>query len=479
MKRENSIQNAMFLEMQEKSIFEKAQMYAFKYLEKAFERNIYPEEEALIDLKHFEEDMPNDSSEASNVIDLLNKYGSPATVSQIGGRYFGFVNGSVVPAGLAAKNLATYWDQNTAMQVISPISSKLETVVEKWLIQLFDLPDRTVAGFVSGTSSANFCGLAAARYRLLNRLDWDINEKGLFNAPKLRIVTSKQAHSTILKTIGLLGFGKNNIEWVDVDDQGRIRPKLIPELDERTILILQAGNVNSGSFDPFNEICEKANEANAWVHIDGAFGLWAGAAEKLKHLTNGINKANSCAVDGHKTLNTPYDCGIVLCEDKEAIVSALHMSGSYIILSEERDGMFYTPEMSRRARIIELWATLKYLGRKGIDQMVYGLHQRAVQFRQELNKFTGFEILNDVVFNQVIVSCETDELTSRTIERIQELRECWVGGSTWNGRKVIRISVCSWATTPEDINRSVKSFEQALSEVKEEIKTATNKDYTQ
>jgi len=355
------------------------------------------------------------------------------------------------------------------MQVISPVAAKLESVVEKWLKELFGLPDSTVAGFVSGTSSANFCGLAAARYRLLKRMGWDINEQGLFDAPKIRIVTGKQAHSTVMKAIGLLGFGKNNVEWVEVDDQGRIRPELMPALDDRTLVILQAGNVNSGAFDAFDEICDKANQANAWVHIDGAFGLWAAAVSELKYLTKGIHKANSWATDGHKTLNTPYDCGVVLCEDKEALVSALHMTGSYIILGEERDGMLYTPEMSRRARIIELWATMKYLGKTGIDQMVYGMHQRALEFAEALRKIEGFEVLNEVVFNQILVQCKSDEMTAKTMQRIQELRECWVGGSTWFGRKVIRISVCSWATTPEDIRRSAASFERALRETSLEI----------
>jgi len=465
----------MYNEIRDKNLFKKAQEYGFQYLEKAFDRNVYPTQDAIDDLKHFDEDLPTYSTNASNIIDFLNQYGSSATVSQIGGRYYGFVCGSAVPAGLAAKTLSTFWDQNAAIQVLSPLASKLESVVEKWLKQIFNLPEQTVAGFVSGTSVATFCGLAAARYRLLKRLNWEINEKGLYDAPKIRIVTGRQAHSTVLKAISLLGFGKDNIEWVKVDEQGKIIPELLPELDDRTIVILQAGNVNSGSFDAFEEICRKANKANSWVHIDGAFGLWVAAVEKLSHLTKGIEKANSWSVDGHKTLNTPYDCGIVMCKDKKAIISALHMTGSYIILSNSRDGMFYTPEMSRRARIIELWATLKYLGKDGINQMVYGMHRRAVQFANELEKIDGFKVLNDIVFNQVLVSCETDELTTKTIERIQELRECWVGGSSWNGKKVIRISICSWATTSEDIIRSVRSFNQALNQARELIQNATNK----
>ena len=474
MKPINNTQDQMYADVKNKSIFDEAHDFGYKYLENVFDRNVYPTENALSNLKNFNEEMPEQPTNAHEILSFLNTYGSPATVSTLGARYFGFVSGGAVPAGLAAKTLATFWDQAPAMHVLSPIGSKLETVVETWLNQLFELPERTVAGFVSGTSTANFCGLAAARYRLLSNLDWNINEKGLFHAPKLRVVTGRHAHSTILKAIGLLGFGKDNIEWVDVDDQGRMNPSLLPTLDSRTILILQAGNVNSGSFDDFNEICELANKANSWVHIDGAFGLWAAAVGKLKHLTQGIEKANSWAVDGHKTLNTPYDSGIVLCEDKEAIKSALHMTGSYIVTSEERDGMFYTPEMSRRARVIELWATMKYLGKEGIDQMVYGMYQRVLQFAEELGRTDGFSVLNDVVFNQVLVSCETDELTTKVIERIQELRECWVGGSLWEGKKVIRISVCSWATTEKDVSRSVRSFKQALSEIKAELYSVEN-----
>ena len=459
------VQNQMYKEVDEKIIFEKASQFAKEYLESVFERNVYPTEEALADLDKFDESMPLDSTKANDVIQFLNEYGSPATVTTTGARYFGFVSGAAVPVSLAAKVISTFWDQAPAMHVLSPIGSTLETVVEKWLKEIFNLPESTVAGFVSGTSTANICGLAAARFRLLSNLNWDINDKGLFNAPKLRIVTGKHAHSTILKAIGLLGFGKENIEWVDVDDQGRLELSSLPQLDDRTILILQAGNVNSGSFDNFSELCKIAKKAGSWVHIDGAFGLWAGAVNKLKHLTNGIEGANSWAVDGHKTLNTPYDCGIVLCEDEVAIRSALHMAGSYIVTSGKRDGMFYTPEMSRRARVIELWATMKYLGKKGIDEMIYEMHIRANQFANEIKIVEGFSVLNDVVFNQVLISCADDDLTDKVMKRVQDLRECWAGGSVWNGKKVIRISVCSWATTASDITRSVNSFKQALNEI--------------
>ncbi|HNP07937.1 MAG TPA: aminotransferase class V-fold PLP-dependent enzyme [Cyclobacteriaceae bacterium] len=461
MSTKKSIQERMFSEVGS-GLFEKAQSYGLEYLLKVFDRNVFPENQALVDLEKFVEEMPTQSEDASKVIDLLHQFGSPATVATMGGRYFGFVTGSVLPASLAAKNLSLFWDQVSAMQVMSPITAKLEAIVEKWLVDLLRLPPNTVAGFVSGSSMANFCGLVAARYRILKNKGWDITEKGLFDAPRIRVVAGRHAHSTILKAVSLSGIGKSNIEWVDVDDQGRIIPELIPLLSDNTILILQAGNVNSGSFDNFKSICQKAQAQGAWVHIDGAFGLWAQASQKLKHLTDGIEFANSWTVDAHKTLNTPYDSGVILCADKEALVSSLHMTGGYIITGNERDGMLYTPEMSRRARIIEFWAALKYLGKDGLGEMIQGFHERAIQFSKGLNEIKGFHILNEVVFNQVLVGCETEEITTQTISKIQELKVCWVGGSTWLGKKVIRISVCSWATTETDVDLSVKSFEQAL-----------------
>lgn len=457
-----SLQKKLFQQLNDKSLFEQAQTYSREYLDQVMNRKVFPTEEAIQQLAAFDEPLPEEITSPEAVLDQLNQYGSPNTLPTTGGRYFGFVTGGVVPVGMAAKHLATYWDQASSMYINSPISSKLETVVEGWYKDLFHLPDTAVAGFVSGTSAANLCGLAAARYRLLERQGWEVNEKGLFDAPKIRVVTGKHAHSTVLKAIAVLGLGKQNIEWVAVDEQGRIVPEDLPELDDKTLLVLQAGNVNSGAFDNFAAILPKARAANAWVHIDGAFGLWAQAVEELKHLTQGMEGATSWAVDGHKTLNTPYDSGIILCADAEALSAALNMTGSYIVFSKERDGMRYTPEMSRRSRIIEMWAIMKYLGKKGIDEMVLGMHQRARQFAEEIQKIEGFSVPNEVVFNQVMVQCQDDETTQKVLEAVQQLRTCWVGGATWFGKKVIRVSVCSWATTEEDITASVESFVQAL-----------------
>jgi len=464
-----SLQKRMFKDFKKKSLFNMSLKFGLRYLAESSKRDIFPSKIAIENLHEFDETFPEKPASAENIIKKLNRFGSPATVTQIGGRYFGFVCGSAVPAGLAAKNLATFWDQNSAMYVLSPITSKLESIVENWIRDIFHLSDGYVTSFLSGSSMATFCGLAAARYRLLERMHWDIGTKGLNNAPPLRIVTGRQAHSTVLKAVSLLGFGTEHIEWVDVDEQGRIKADKIPFLDDKTILILQAGNVNSGSFDDFNSICTKAKEQGAWIHIDGAFGLWAAASERLNHLTNGIEIGDSLSVDGHKTLNTPYDCGLLICGDKDALKSALHMSGSYIVTSENRDGMFYTPEMSRRSRIIELWATMKSLGKEGIGQMVENMHERAVQFRDSLKGIEGFTVLNDVVFNQVIITCKSDELTAKTLKNIQDSRICWVGGSQWFGRKVIRISISSWSTTIEDVKKSVRSFADSLSKAEKEI----------
>jgi len=459
------IREMMFNEMSEKRIFNKVKDYAFEYADNSLSRNVFPTHEAIEGLKEFDEELPVGPTLAEDVIDKLNKFGSPATVIENGGRFFGFVIGGTIPVSLAARWLADFWDQNAGMYVTSPVASKLETVVEGWLRQIFRLPDNVVSGFVSGTTTAVFCALAAARYRVLKQMDWDVNTKGLFNSPKIRIVAGMEAHGAVLKAVSMLGLGRDNIEWVEVDDQGRMIADKVPELDKNTILILQAGNVNSGSFDPFDEICDKAVKAKAWIHIDGAFGLWAACTENLRYLTKGIEKANSWSVDAHKTLNTPYDSGIVLCNDRDALFSALHVTGSYLMHSEARDGYSYTPEMSRRARIVEIWAAIRYLGSEGMRDLVDGLFDRTRQFAFEL-KEAGFQVLNDVVFNQVLVVCENDDITSKTLELIQSSGECWCGGAQWRNRKVIRVSVSSWATTPEDITRSVKAFAKAYREVK-------------
>ncbi len=449
----------------DRALLEQVHGYALDYMDTVQERPVFPVPEAIAGLEAFDEPFPELPGDPYALLKLLHEKGSPATVAQTGGRYFGFVNGGIAPAGLAAKWLADVWDQNTAMYVISPIASRLEEVCEQWLVSLLGLPQGTAAGFVGGSSTATLCGLAAGRNHLLKEQGYNVAEKGLFGAPEIKVVLSEGAHSTIYKALSILGLGSERVIKVPMDEQGRIREDLAPELDSRTLLILQAGNVNSGAFDPFGGLCEKARAAGAWVHIDGAFGLWAAGSEPLKHLTAGFDKADSWSVDAHKTLNAPYDNGIILCRDRDALTGALSMAGSYIVYSPQRDGMLYTPEMSRRARIVELWATLKSMGRTGVSELIEDLHQKAVYFAEALSK-EGFQILNEVCFNQVLVSVGTPALTLATLKAVQDSGELWCGGSQWQGNPVIRLSVCSYRTTPEDIDRCIRAFVAARDSAK-------------
>ena len=460
MTRRTHLQQKMAPLMKQQDLFEQAKDYAYEYLDGIFDRNVYPTAEALAALNHFDEALPGAPGDPAEMLRMLHQFGSPATVASTGGRYFGLVVGSVFPPVMAAKWLSDVWDQLSALYVTSPIISKLEAVSEKWVVELLGLPEGCAAGFVSGSSMAILCGLAAARHELLQRAGWDVNAQGLFGAPPMRVVVGAEAHSTVFKSLALLGLGKDRIERVPVDDQGRMLASQVPALDSKTLLILQAGNVNSGSFDPLDELCALGNAAHAWVHMDGAFGLWAAASKNQQHLTKGMEKADSWSVDGHKTLNTPYDSGIVLCKHREALVSALQATGSYILYGENRDGMLYTPEMSRRGRALELWATLKILGKSGVEELVDTLCARTQQFARLMQK-EGFTILNDVVFNQALVACSSPEETAAVLKNLQQSGECWCGGARWRDTPVIRVSVCSWATTEEDIERSVAAFVQA------------------
>ena len=460
-----NLREKMQSEMASKVLLKQAAIYGLDYAEHIQHRAVFPTSQAIGNLEGFIEELPALPGDAEQILQNLHQLGSPASVATTSGRYFGFVTGSALPVTLASKWLTDVWDQNSALFLMSPIAATLETVTEAWLSKLFGLPDQVVASFLSGSSMAIFCGLAAARFRICKNQGWDFNQKGHNGAPDIRIVAGHSAHGSVIKAAALLGFGTDNIEWVNCDDQGRLIESNLPPLDNNTIVLAQAGHVSTGSFDPINEICDLANQAGAWVHIDGAFGLWACATNKLSNLTAGMEKAQSWSVDAHKTLNAPYDNGILLCADREALVNALQISGRYLNFSEHRDGMLYTPEMSRRARVTELWAALKYLGRQGIDELVFGLHERAAQFASELTS-ADFNVLNDVVFNQVLVGFDwPDATTADFIDQLQKSGECWVGGTTWGDKSVVRISVCSWATTVEDISRSVAAFIEARKQV--------------
>ena len=451
----------MLNELNDKKALIKAKNYAFEYIDTTDEKRIYPSEKEINALQAFHEDLNQNPCSGEEIIEFLAKVGTKGTITQTGGRYFGFVNGGIIPAALSAKWLADVWDQCGGLYLTSPINAELEMVCEHWLKDLLGLPKVTIAGFVSGTSMANLSALAAARHQLLKNRDWDISKKGFNGAPKIRIITHDQVHASIKKTLVLLGFGICDIEWVPSDDQGRVIVSELPELDDTCLVLLQAGNANTGAFDNFNAVCDLANKAGAWVHIDGAFGLWAAATDKLSYLTNGIAKASSWAVDGHKTLNTPYDSGIVLCRHPQALLGALQATGEYIIYSDRKDPLLSTPELSKRSRAIELWATMKFLGKRGIDELITGFHEYACKMAKELEKM-GYILLNAVVFNQILVRSSSDEKTNAIIKYVQESGVCWVGGTYWHNSTAIRISICSWRTSDMDIDRSIKVFKEAL-----------------
>jgi glutamate/tyrosine decarboxylase-like PLP-dependent enzyme len=340
---------------------------------------------------------------------------------------------------------------------MSPAAASLEDAVLAWVRELLGLPAECGGALVTGATMANFAGLAAARHDLLERAGWDVENDGLFDAPPLTVVVGDEVHVSLIKALGMLGLGRKRVVRVPVDGQGRIRPAELPPLDGRTMVCIQAGNVNTGAFDPAREICRRARDAGSWVHVDGAFGLWGAASPQYRHLTEGFELADSWATDAHKWPNVGYDCGIALVRHPSALRAAMAVGAAYLAPGDLREPCHYTPEMSRRARGIELWAALQSLGRNGIAGLIERTCGYAQQFAEGLRK-AGYEILNDVVINQVLVSFGSPETTRSVIERLQREGTCWCGGTEWQGRVAMRISVSSWATTAEDVEASLAAI---------------------
>jgi glutamate/tyrosine decarboxylase-like PLP-dependent enzyme len=430
---------------------------AARYVTDIRDRSVVPNAQALAQLKGLGGSLPLAPTAPEEVIALLDENGSRATMASTGGRYFGFVTGGTLPAALAANWLAGAWDQNAAVQVMSPVAARLEEIVLGWMLELLGLPAASGGGFVTGTTAANFSALAAARSALLTRQGWDVEERGLFGAPTIRVVVSDEVHLSVLKALQMLGLGRARVERVATDEQGRLRATQLPTLDANTIVCIQAGNVNTGSFDPAEEICERARSAGAWVHVDGAFGLWAAISPKYAQLLHGVGAADSWAIDCHKWLNVPYDSGAAFVRDAAHLRRAMTTVAAYIPASQQRDPWLYTPEASRRARGIELWAAIKSMGRSGLCEIVERNCRQATAIAAGLRS-ARFEILNDVVLNQVLVSFGTTEQTERVISGVQADGTCWCGATRWHGNAAMRISVSSWATTDEDIERSVAAI---------------------
>jgi glutamate/tyrosine decarboxylase-like PLP-dependent enzyme len=437
---------------------------AAAYVGAIAERRVSPAREAVAALRELREPMPETSTDAKEVVAMLDAIGSPATVATTGGRYFGFVIGGSLPASTGASWLASAWDQNAALRVMSPVAAELEDVALGWVRELLNLPGECDGGLVTCATAANFTALTAARSAVLLRAGWNVEEDGVNGAPPLEIVVGEEVHASVQKALSLGGFGRKRVTVVPADSQGRMRAEKLPKLSARSIVCIQAGNVNTGSFDPAPEICEQAHAAGAWVHVDGAFGLWAAVSPEYAHLARGFELADSWATDAHKWLNVNYDSGIVMVRDGMALRRAMTISAAYLHGGALREPMNHVPEASRRARGVELWAALKSLGRTGVRDLVERTCVLAVRFAEKL-RAAGCEILNDVVTNQVLVSFGAAEKTQEVIRRVQEDGTCWCGGTVWQGKTAMRISVSSWVTTEEDIDRSADAVIRIAREV--------------
>ncbi len=431
---------------------------AINYLNSLDSRGVAPTDEAVQNLKALDEPFPPGPENPEKVLQIMDDICSPATMGTAGRRFFGFVIGGSLPVTLAANWLAGAWDQTSSLYKVTPATAHLEQVALGWLLDLFGLPSGAGAAFVTGATSANFSALAAARHSVYTKAGWDIEGQGLIGAPPVTVLAGEEVHPSVLKALGMLGLGRNRLVRIPVDNQGRIRADRLPEIKGPAIVCVQAGNVNTGSFDPIAEICSRAHQVGAWVHVDGAFGLWAAAAPSRAHLVEGIADADSWATDAHKWLNVPYDSGLALVRNPDHLRAAMAITAEYLpTQSEHRNPADYVPELSRRARGVEIWAALKVLGRSGVAEMIERTCGHALRFAEALQS-AGFRILNDVVLNQVLVSFGDAERTKDVIARVQADGTCWCGGTVWQNTVAMRISVASWATTSDDVEASLDAI---------------------
>lgn len=432
---------------------------AIRYLDQLNQRPVAPTPEAVSRLEELDFPFPETGINPADALDELDSH-VDAITAMSGPPYFGFVTGGTLPASLAANWLAGAWDQNAFLAAVTPLPAKLEAVALRWLVELLGLPAETGAGFVTGATTANLSCLVAARHAVLESVGWNVEADGLFGAPPVTVIVGNEAHPSIFKALGVAGFGRNRVVRVPVDGQGRMRADVFPAITGPTIACLQAGNVNSGAFDPAETIIPRAKDAGAWVHVDGAFGLWAAASPRYAHLVAGYADADSWATDAHKYLNAPYDSGLAFVREPEHLRAAMAVSAAYLPASPIRDLSDYTPEMGRRARGIEVWAALRSMGRTGVAELVERTCELARRFATGLQE-AGYQILNEVVLNQVLVSFGDAAMTTRIVAALQKEGTCWVGGTVWQGQTAVRISVSSWRTTDADVERSLAAMIRA------------------
>lgn len=427
---------------------------ALEYVAASGRRRVFPDEAALDALDGFVEVLPTTGRPVDETIALLDDLGSPATVDSTGSDYFGFVTGGTLPAALGASWLAAAWDQNAALPVMSPVAATLHDVVRSWLVDVLDLPRSAAVAFVTGATVANAACLAAARDALLARAGWDAAEDGLFGAPPVTVVVGAQAHSTLRKSLGFVGLGRRRVVVVEADDQGRMRPDRLPTDVEGPVLVCaQAGEVNTGAFDPFGDLADWTTEHDGWLHVDGAFGLWARADPTRAHLANSLDRADSWATDGHKWLNVTYDCGIAFVRSPADLARSFTAAAGYLPSGDRFEAMHHTPQSSQRARQIEVWAALRTLGSDGLARLVADSCEAAAAIADRLRS-GGAAVLNEVVLNQVLVRFDGPTETAAVIAAVQADGRTWCGPTVWAGEPAMRISVSSWRTTIDDARRA-------------------------
>jgi glutamate/tyrosine decarboxylase-like PLP-dependent enzyme len=446
----------------------RAAAHARAWLDSVAERPVGPRVSADELLAGFGGPLPEQPSPPEDVVDLLATLADPGLMAMSSGRFFGWVIGGTLPAALAADWLVSAWDQNTGLRYATPATAAVEESAAGWLLDLFGLPAGADVGFVTGATMANFTCLAAARSSVLARVGWNVGRDGLCEAPRTRVVVGAERHETIDLALRYLGLGEP--QTVAADGQGRIRVDALSEtldgLDARTpvIVCLQAGNVHSGAFDPLAEAIDVAHRHGAWVHVDGAFGLWAAAAPALSHLVTGLAGADSWTTDAHKTLNVPYDCGVAIVADRVALRSVFGAHASYLITDDSGPGdpLEKVPEYSRRARGVPVWAALRSLGRAGVVSLVEGLAGHARALAEGIATIDGAEVVNDVVYTQVCVTFGDDQRTRAVTAHLIADGTAWMSGSRWQDRDVLRISVSNWSTDGEDVRRSVEAVRRAV-----------------